>query len=92
MEQNETTKGNGLALLPFGVFILLFIGSGILTGDFYQMPVLVAIFAAILIALFMNRKTDFQTKLRQLTEGGRTFKHHLDGHYLPFSRRFLHSG
>lgn len=70
MEQNETTKGNGLALLPFGVFILLFIGSGILTGDFYQMPVLVAIFAAILIALFMNRRTDFQTKLRQLTEGG----------------------
>lgn len=70
MENNNRNQGNGFALLPFGVFILLFIGSGIWTGDFYQMPVLVAIFAAIIVALFMNRKTDFQTKLRQLTEGG----------------------
>ena len=66
----DQQKGNPLALIPFGVFILLFIGSGIATGDFYQMPVLVALFAAILVALFMNRKTDFQTKLQQLTKGG----------------------
>ncbi|MYL50622.1 Na+/H+ antiporter NhaC family protein [Halobacillus litoralis] len=70
METKEWNKGNGWALIPFGVFILLFIGSGILTGDFYKMPVLVAVFAAILVALFMNRKTAFQTKLQQLTEGG----------------------
>ncbi|RDY72759.1 Na+/H+ antiporter NhaC family protein [Halobacillus sp. SY10] len=70
MEKKELNKGNGWALIPFGVFILLFIGSGILTGDFYKMPVLVAVFAAILVALFMNRKTAFQTKLQQLTEGG----------------------
>ncbi|WP_394219411.1 Na+/H+ antiporter NhaC family protein [Halobacillus trueperi] len=70
METKELSKGNGWALIPFGVFILLFIGSGILTGDFYKMPVLVAVFAAILVALFMNRKTAFQTKLQQLTEGG----------------------
>ncbi|WP_226584749.1 Na+/H+ antiporter NhaC family protein [Halobacillus litoralis] len=70
MRKDTLNKGNGLALLPFGVFIFLFIGSGILTGDFYQMPVLVALFAAILTALFMNPKTDFQTKLQQLTEGG----------------------
>ncbi|SDP29524.1 Na+/H+ antiporter NhaC family protein [Halobacillus aidingensis] len=70
METKELNKGNGWALIPFGVFILLFIGSGILTGDFYKMPVLVAVFAAILVALFMNRKTAFQTKLQQLTEGG----------------------
>ncbi|MYL71458.1 Na+/H+ antiporter NhaC family protein [Halobacillus litoralis] len=70
MEKKDLNKGNGWALIPFGVFILLFIGSGILTGDFYKMPVLVAVFAAILVALFMNRKTAFQTKLQQLTEGG----------------------
>ncbi|GGF13019.1 sodium:proton antiporter [Halobacillus andaensis] len=68
MEQD--IKANPLALIPFGVFIILFIGSGIITGDFYQMPVLVAVFAAILVALTMNKKTDFQTKLTQLTEGG----------------------
>ncbi|MCA0984203.1 Na+/H+ antiporter NhaC family protein [Halobacillus yeomjeoni] len=66
---SEQTKGNPLALIPFGVFIILFIGSGIVTGDFYKLPVLVAIFAAILVALLMNRKTDFQTKLQQLTKG-----------------------
>ncbi|KHE71465.1 Na+/H+ antiporter NhaC family protein [Halobacillus sp. BBL2006] len=66
----QLRKGNPLALLPFGVFIILFIGSGILTGDFYKLPVLVALFAAILVALLMNRKTSFQTKLKQLTEGG----------------------
>ncbi|WP_035508808.1 Na+/H+ antiporter NhaC family protein [Halobacillus karajensis] len=70
MKAKELNKGNGLALLPFVVFIVLFIGSGIITGDFYQMPVLVAVFAAILVALFMNRKVDFQTKFQQLTEGG----------------------
>ncbi|WP_101843655.1 Na+/H+ antiporter NhaC family protein [Halobacillus sp. Marseille-P3879] len=67
---NQGIKSNPLALIPFGVFILLFIGSGIITGDFYQMPVLVAVFSAILTALFMNRKTDFNTKVHQLTEGG----------------------
>ncbi|RWZ58067.1 Na+/H+ antiporter NhaC family protein [Halobacillus fulvus] len=66
----ENKKGNPLALIPFGVFIILFIGSGIALGDFYQMPVLVAMFAAILVALLMNRKTDFQTKLNHLTKGG----------------------
>lgn len=66
----EQPKSNPLALIPFGVFILLFLGSGIATGDFYQMPVLVALFAAILVALFMNRETDFQTKMQQLTQGG----------------------
>lgn len=66
----ENIKSNPLALIPFLVFILLFIGSGVLTGDFYQMPVLVALFAAILVALLMNRKTDFQTKIEQLTKGG----------------------
>ncbi|WP_163528734.1 Na+/H+ antiporter NhaC family protein [Halobacillus ihumii] len=68
MEQQH--KGNAWALLPFAIFILLFIGSGILTGDFYKMPVLVALFVSILVALIMNRKTNFQTKIDQLTEGG----------------------
>lgn len=66
----ENIRSNPLALIPFGVFILLFIGSGIITGDFYFMPVLVALFTAILVAMLMNRKTDFQTKTMQLAKGG----------------------
>jgi len=67
---NNDIKSNSLALIPFVIFILLFIGSGLITGDFYKMPVLVALFVAILFALMMNRKTDFQTKVMQLSKGG----------------------
>ncbi|ELK44638.1 Na+/H+ antiporter NhaC family protein [Halobacillus sp. ACCC02827] len=63
-------KANIFALIPFVVFIVLFIGSGIVTGDFYKMPVLVALFAAILVALLMDRKTDFETKIMTLSKGG----------------------
>ncbi|WP_227397061.1 Na+/H+ antiporter NhaC family protein [Jeotgalibacillus aurantiacus] len=70
MTNQEIPQSNPLALIPFGIFILLFIGSGVITGDFYLMPVLVALFIAILVALLMNRKTDFQTKVMQLSKGG----------------------
>ncbi|TFD93603.1 Na+/H+ antiporter NhaC family protein [Jeotgalibacillus sp. R-1-5s-1] len=70
MTNQEIPQSNPFALIPFGIFILLFIGSGVITGDFYLMPVLVALFIAILVALLMNRKTDFQTKVMQLSKGG----------------------
>ncbi|WP_082234421.1 Na+/H+ antiporter NhaC family protein [Halobacillus massiliensis] len=63
-------KANPLALIPFLIFIVLFIGSGVFLGDFYQMPVLVALFAAIFAALLMNRKASFGEKVGQLTKGG----------------------
>ena len=49
MIKNKVNKGNALALLPIGVFLLLFKGSGIITGDFYKMPALVAFIVAILV-------------------------------------------
>ncbi|WP_173916717.1 Na+/H+ antiporter NhaC family protein [Halobacillus sp. Marseille-Q1614] len=63
-------KSNPFALIPFLIFILLFIGAGVVLGDFYQMPVLVAVFAAIFTALLMNRKASFQEKIGHLTKGG----------------------
>ena len=39
-------KRRGWALLPFIVFIVLFAGVGIISGDFYGMPALVAFVAA----------------------------------------------
>ena len=42
MMKSDQRKGNPWALLPLGLFLILFIGSGIMTGDFYSMPVLVA--------------------------------------------------
>ena len=41
MSQNEQ-KGRAIALLPIGVFLIIFLGSGIITGDFYAMPAIVA--------------------------------------------------
>lgn len=69
MNALEITKGRASALLPFAVFLILFIGSGLINGDFYKLPVLVAVFIAVLFALFMNRKMAFKDKLDHLTKG-----------------------
>ncbi len=60
---NERTKGSALALLPLGVFLVLFIGSGIISGDFYKMPTLVAFIISTSVAFLFNRKVDFNTKM-----------------------------
>ncbi|MGG4490303.1 Na+/H+ antiporter NhaC family protein [Metabacillus idriensis] len=63
------TKGNGLALLPLIIFLALFVGSGIITGDFYKMPILVAIIIASGAALMMNRKETFTAKIENFAKG-----------------------
>ena len=52
----KKSKGNPWALLPLGIFLILFVGSGIMTGDFYAMPVLVAFLLASVAAFMFNRK------------------------------------
>ena len=44
-------RGNPWALLPIGVFLLLFLGFGIIAGDFYAMPAIVGFMIALLVAL-----------------------------------------
>lgn len=65
----EQQKGNGWALLPLGVFLVLFVGSGIITGDFYKLPVLVAIIIAAIVALAMNRKDSLNAKVERFAKG-----------------------
>jgi Na+/H+ antiporter NhaC len=62
-------KGNPWALVPFAVFLFLFIGSGIITGDFYKFPVIVAITIASAVALAMNLKETFNQKVEIFTKG-----------------------
>jgi Na+/H+ antiporter NhaC len=62
-------KGNPWALIPFLVFLILFIGSGIITGDFYAFPVIVAITIAGAVALAMNRKETFARKVDIFSQG-----------------------
>ncbi|MGX6441779.1 Na+/H+ antiporter NhaC family protein [Neobacillus sp. K501] len=66
---SSVKKGNPWALLPFVVFLILFIGSGVMTGDFYKFPVIVAITIAAAVALMMNRKVSFNQKVDVFTKG-----------------------
>ena len=65
----NVSKGNPLALLPIVVFLVLFVGSGIITGDFYQMPVLVAFMIASGVALLFNKNEKFDTKMDIFCKG-----------------------
>ncbi|MDG4657117.1 Na+/H+ antiporter NhaC family protein [Ectobacillus antri] len=65
----ENSKGSALALLPLGLFLILFVGSGVITGDFYKMPVLVAITIAAAIAIMMNKKETLVTKVERFAKG-----------------------
>lgn len=65
----EQTKGSAWALLPLGIFLALFIGSGVITGDFYKLPILVAVLIAVSVALVMNRKETFTAKVERFAKG-----------------------
>ncbi len=59
--------GSPWALLPIGVFLLVFIGAGILFGDFYAMPAMVGFLIALIVAFLQNPKRSFQDKLESVT-------------------------
>lgn len=62
-------KGNGLALIPLGVFLLVYLGSSILANDFYAVSIIVPFLAAALTALIMNRKEKFEKKIEIFCKG-----------------------
>jgi Na+/H+ antiporter NhaC len=62
-------KGNPWALIPFVVFLVLFIGAGVITGDFYIFPVIVAIAISSAVAIAMNRKEPFAKKVEIFCQG-----------------------
>ena len=49
--------------------MLLFLGVGIISGDFTTMPLNVAITITVIVALLMNRKEKFATKIEVFTKG-----------------------
>ena len=62
-------KSSGLALVPFAVFIIIYLGAGIILQSkgvemaFYQFPAVVAMFIAVLVAFAMNYKAGINTNL-----------------------------
>ena len=69
-------KGNLKALLPIGVFLVLYLGLGILFEyvllipmGFYNIPIVVAFLAALLVACLQNPKLSFDDKLELMGKG-----------------------
>ncbi|MBQ8393461.1 MAG: Na+/H+ antiporter NhaC family protein [Clostridia bacterium] len=65
----KINKGNPWALLPIGVFLVLYIGLGVIFGDFYKMSVVVAFLVAILVACIQHRGVSFDEKLGIMAKG-----------------------
>lgn len=63
-------KGSFIALLPLIVFVMLFIGTGLITKSFSNMPINVALIIAASIALLMNRKRTLVEKVETFSKGG----------------------
>ena len=69
-------KSNPVALLPIGVFLVMYLGLGILFEyvlmipmGFYNIPIVVAFLAAILVACLQNREVGFDDKLEIMAQG-----------------------
>ncbi|MBE6705225.1 MAG: Na+/H+ antiporter NhaC family protein [Ruminococcaceae bacterium] len=69
-------KSNPLALLPIGVFLVLYLGLGItfeyilkIPMGFYKIPIVVTFLAAIIVACIQNRKLNFDQKIKLMGEG-----------------------
>lgn len=67
---------NPKALLPIGVFLVLYLGTGILFEyileipmGFYNVPIVIAFMAAILAACIQNKKLTFDDKLQIMASG-----------------------
>ncbi|MBE5954135.1 MAG: Na+/H+ antiporter NhaC family protein [Lachnospiraceae bacterium] len=65
----NSPKPRAIALLPILVFLVIFIGSGIVTGDFYAMPAIVAFLIALCVAFVQNRDLKFDDKIKVIAKG-----------------------
>ena len=67
---SNSVKSNPIALLPIAVFLVLYLGLGILFEyvlkipmGFYNIPIVVVFLAALLVACLQNRSLSFDDKL-----------------------------
>ena len=69
-------KGNAIALLPIGVFLAIYLGLGLtfeyvlkIQMGFYNIPIVIAFLAAILVACLQNKQRSFDEKLELMGQG-----------------------
>ncbi len=63
-------KGNIYGLFPMVLFIIIYLGNGIITKNFKSMPVEVAFLLSGVVALCLNKKIQFQEKVDIFCKGG----------------------
>lgn len=69
-------KANYVALLPIGVFLVLYLGLGVvfeyvleIPMGFYKIPIVVVFLVALFVACIQNRKLSFDDKLKVMAIG-----------------------
>lgn len=76
MNSEKSIKANGWALMPAIIFLVLYLGMGILFEyvlniemGFYNIPIVVIFMIALLVACLQNRKVSFDEKLSIMAKG-----------------------
>ena len=76
MNLENKKQSNPAALLPVGVFLVLYLGLGLVFEyglgvemGFYNIPIVVVFLVAVMVACLQNRKLDFDRKLEVMARG-----------------------
>jgi len=76
MDSKERVKSNPAALLPIVVFLVLYLGMGLvfeyglgISMGFYNIPIVVVFLVALLTACLQNRSLSFDEKLEFMAQG-----------------------
>lgn len=69
MTSKNSRKPSPAALLPIGVFLIIYLGAGIIFKDFYSMPAITAFLIALITAFLQNRSVTFSEKLTIAAKG-----------------------
>lgn len=76
MDKNQIKKGNVAALLPIGIFVVFYLGLGIIFEyvmkiemGFYNIPIVVVFGISLMVAIFQTKNTSFDDKLVLMGKG-----------------------
>jgi len=74
--EEKKIQARPIALLPVGIFLVLYLGLGLLFEyvlsipmGFYNIPIVVVFLVALMVACLQNRQLDFQSKLEVMGRG-----------------------
>lgn len=65
----EKGRARARALLPIGVFLVSFLGMGIVSGNFNAMPAVVGFLIALTVAFLQNPSLKFDEKVKVIAKG-----------------------